>query len=302
MGNSAFYYSPHPDTDKVATQTIGLGETISDLQITPYRVSHDAISIGGRLSRVNRRVGMRVRIINERFTDNELAEKLYTMGDHLERGGAVSFTVDSAKTYAATVSADLTSYYSTGSTSVLRMEAPLFDEYSTTAPAVGDVLLVESIGADGKREEVRVHSYVEATKKLTVTPRLRYNHRNGLIIRHRDFFPALFRPARNNDQALLTHDHRISWTWDSTLEIYSAHVAELWHSGQDAGSSLEDKVSGPVHGSSAGTMTAGGGYDPDADLSSSTGDSGSSMHATHMGGPSGMKSIADVVAMMDKIT
>ncbi len=33
MGNSAFYYSPHPDTSKVATQTIDLGETISDLQI-----------------------------------------------------------------------------------------------------------------------------------------------------------------------------------------------------------------------------------------------------------------------------
>ena len=96
MGNSAFYYSPHPDTSKVATQTIDLGEVISDLQITPYRISHDAVSIGGRLSRVNRRVGMRVRIINERFTDTELAEKLYTMGDHIERGGAVSFTVDTA--------------------------------------------------------------------------------------------------------------------------------------------------------------------------------------------------------------
>ena len=89
MGNSAFYYYPHPDTLVRPRQTVDLGEIISDLQIRPYRVSHDGVSVGGRLSRVNRRVGMSVRIINERFTDDQLAEKLYTMADHMERGGSL---------------------------------------------------------------------------------------------------------------------------------------------------------------------------------------------------------------------
>ncbi len=235
MGNSAFYYSPHPDTSKVATQTIDLGEVISDLQITPYRISHDAVSIGGRLSRVNRRVGLRARIILERFTDTELAEKLYTMGDHIERGGAVSFTVDTAKCYAAFVKAMPDDFYSAPTRGTYMMGPALFDEYSASAPAAGDVLFVESFGPDAKREEVRVHTFNVLTRELQVSPPLRYNHQGPLMIRHRDFFPVLFRSARNNEQAMLTHDHRISYTWDLTLEAYPAHLLELFYSGQDIG-------------------------------------------------------------------
>lgn len=261
MGNSAFYYSPHPDTSKVATQTIDLGEVISDLQITPYRISHDAVSIGGRLSRVNRRVGMRVRIINERFTDTELAEKLYTMGDHIERGGAVSFTVDTAKTYAAFINAELDPFYGAPARGSYRMNAPLFDEYSTAAPSAGDVLFVESFGADAKREEVRVHSFDSVSRILQLSTPLRYNHIGTVLVRHRDFFPVLFRSARNNEQPMLTHDHRISYTWDLTLEAYPAHLLELFYSGRDVGSgpssgtiSLDSKISGPT----IGTISFGG--------------------------------------------
>tara|TARA_Y100000592_G_scaffold22763_1_gene35307 strand:+ start:994 stop:1875 length:882 start_codon:yes stop_codon:yes gene_type:complete len=253
MGNSAFYYSPHPDTSKVATQTIDLGETISDLQITPYRISHDAVSIGGRLSRVNRRVGLRARIILERFTDTELAEKLYTMGDHIERGGAVSFTVDTAKCYAAFVLSEADDFFASPTRGTYRMRAPLFDEYSSTAPASGDVLFVESFGPDAKREEVRVHSFNAVTRELQLSSPLKYNHQGSILIRHRDFFPVLFRSARNNEQAMLTHDHRISYTWDLTLECYSAHLLELYYSGRDAGTGasagtigLDAKVTGPV--------------------------------------------------------
>ena len=255
MGNSAFYYSPHPDTSKVATQTIDLGETISDLQITPYRISHDAVSIGGRLSRVNRRVGLRARIILERFTDNELAEKLYTMGDHIERGGAVSFTVDTAKCYAAFVLAEADEFFASPTRGTYRMGPALFDEYSTTAPSAGDVLFAESFGPDAKREEVRVHSFNSVSRELQLSHPLRYNHQGPLMIRHRDFFPVLFRSARNNEQAMLTHDHRISYTWDLTLECYSAHLLELFYSGRDIGGGpstgtigLDKIISGPIVG------------------------------------------------------
>lgn len=257
MGNSAFYYSPHPDTSKVATQTIDLGETISDLQITPYRISHDAVSIGGRLSRVNRRVGLRARIILERFTDNELAEKLYTMGDHIERGGAVSFTVDTAKCYAAFVRALPDEFYAAPTRGTYLMGSALFDEYSTTAPAAGDVLFAESFGPDAKREEVRVHSFDSVSRELQLSHPLRYNHQGPLMIRHRDFFPVLFRSARNNEQPMLTHDHRISYTWDLTLEAYPAHLLELFYSGQDIGGGpstgtigLDKIIGGPIVGPS----------------------------------------------------
>jgi hypothetical protein len=257
MGNSAFYYSPHPDTSKVATQTIDLGETISDLQITPYRISHDAVSIGGRLSRVNRRVGLRARIILERFTDNELAEKLYTMGDHIERGGAVSFTVDTAKCYAAFVRALPDEFYAAPTRGTYLMGPALFDEYSTTAPAAGDVLFAESFGPDAKREEVRVHSFNSVSRELQLSHPLRYNHQGPLMIRHRDFFPVLFRSARNSEQPALTHDHRISFTWDILMEAFPAHLLELFYSGQDIGGGpstgtigLDKIISGPIVGPS----------------------------------------------------
>lgn len=253
MGNSAFYYSPHPDTSKVATQTIDLGETISDLQITPYRISHDAVSIGGRLSRVNRRVGLRARIILERFTDHELAEKLYTMGDHIERGGAVSFTVDSDKCYAAFIGSSPDPFFSDPTRGTHIMREPLFDEYSTSAPSAGDVLFVESFGPDAKREEVRVHSFNSLTRVLELKSPLKYNHQGSVLVRHRDFFPALFRSARNSEQPMLTHDHRISYTWDILMESYPAHLLELYYTGQDVGTGpsagtigLDSKISGTV--------------------------------------------------------
>ena len=228
MGNSAFYYYPHPDTLVRPRQTVDLGEIISDLQIRPYRVSHDGVSVGGRLSRVNRRVGMSVRIINERFTDNQLAEKLYTMADHMERGGSVSFTVDTAKTYAAFgIKKTGVIYDLTATTEVYQMKDPLFDSISSTAPAENDVLLVESFGPDAKREEVRVHTYNATTKVLTIKTPLLYAHSGPTLFRHRDFFPVLYRNASETNAAL-THDHRISWTWDINCEVYPAHLRELY--------------------------------------------------------------------------
>ena len=133
------------------------------------------------------------------------------------------------------------------------MRAPLFDEYSTAAPSSGDVLYVESFGPDAKREEVRVHSFDPLTRELQTESPLKYNHQGSILIRHRDFFPVLFRSARNNEQAMLTHDHRISYTWDLTLEAYPAHLLELYYSGRDAGTgasagtiSLDAKITGPV--------------------------------------------------------
>jgi hypothetical protein len=205
-----------------------MGEVISDLQLTPYRLMHDGLSGGGRLSRVHRRVGLKVRIVHERFTDDALGEKLYTMGDHLERGGAVSFAVDSAKTFAAFIDKKLGETYGIGGGGeVFRMHAPIFDSYSTTPPAVDDVLIVESFGANAKREELRCASYDKILKKLTTQTPLLYAHSGPTMVRHRDFFPALHLPATAAG-ALLTHDHRISWTWDATLEAYPAHLRELY--------------------------------------------------------------------------
>lgn len=256
MGDSAFWYSPHSNPLVVPTQKVSLGETISDLQLTPYRISHDAVSWGGKLSRVNFRTGLRVRIINERFTDNELSEKLYTMNDHLERGGGVSFAVDDTKTFCGFGEKAHGGFELTGTAAYDLSVGPLFTSYSSTAPASGDVLIAQSFGPDAKREEVRVHSY--SGRRLTLASKLKFDHKGTILFRHRDFFPALFRPAASNETALLTHDHRITWTWDATLEEYPAHVRKMAEASASAveSSPLDDLISGPEKESEAGVLGA----------------------------------------------
>ena len=211
---------------------------------------------------------MSVRIINERFTDNELAEKLYTMADHMERGGSVSFTVDTAKTYAAFGIKKTGDVYGTTTTEVYQMKNALFDSMSSTAPALNDVLLVESFGPNAKREEVRVHSYNPIAKVLTIKTPLLYAHSGPTLFRHRDFFPVLYRNASETNAAL-THDHRISWTWDINCEVYPAHVRELYSEDSttitpSGGRTIDSIIGGPD--SEVAESISFGDFEPDGSV------------------------------------
>jgi hypothetical protein len=241
MGTSKIYWFP-TSTEVSGRQEIDFGEILSDLQITPYRVVSDAVSIGGAFSRVARRSGMRVRIIHERFADDALAEKLYSLQSHLEAGGAISFAVDSSNTYAAFGSADPSVTFA-GSAHWQHPE--LLSTYGGGGPVFGDVFHVESFGASPRREEVRVQSFNNAIRELTLQTALKYNHAEPLLFRHRDFFPALFWPEGQMSSPILTHDHRISWTLDMTLEVYPAHLRTMADGADQTGPSIVDTLPDP---------------------------------------------------------
>ena len=224
MGTSKIYYFP-TSPDVAGRQEIDFGEIISDLQISPYRVVSDAVSIGGRFSRVARRSGMRVRIVHERFTDQALARKLYSLQSHLEAGGSMSFAVDSSNAYAAFVFG--TGVIFSGSTPTYTMEPDLFSSYGGGAPANGDVMHVESFGANPRREEVTCNSFQAPLRQLQLAADLKYNHSKPFMIRHRDFFPALYWPEDQTSTPILTHDRRINYNLDMTLEVYPAHLATM---------------------------------------------------------------------------
>ena len=224
MGTSKIYYFP-TSPDVAGRQEIDFGEIISDLQISPYRVVSDAVSIGGRFSRVARRSGMRVRIVHERFTDQALARQLYSLQSHLEAGGSMSFAVDSSNAYAAFVFG--TGVIFSGSTPTYTMEPDLFSSYGGGAPANGDVMHVESFGANPRREEVTCNSFQAPLRQLQLAADLKYNHSTPFMIRHRDFFPALFWPQDQPSTPILSSDRRISYTLDMTLEVYPAQLATL---------------------------------------------------------------------------
>lgn len=188
---------------------------------------------------------MRVRIIHERFSDDALAEKLYSLQSHLEAGGAISFAVDSDNAYAAFNAAGSSL---TGGDTTHLMEPELLSTYGGGSPVAGDVFHVESFGASPRREEVRVQSYSNAIRELTMQAALKYNHARPILFRHRDFFPALFWPEGQMGSPILSHDHRISWTLDMTLEVYPAHLRTMADGADQDGMAIAGTLPDPKAG------------------------------------------------------
>ena len=238
MANSKLYFYPS-STSYGGISTIDFGETVSDMQITPYRVVSDGVSIGGRFSRTARRSGMRVRIVLERFTDFRLAEQFYSLQSHLEAGGGFSFAVDSAKIFAAFIE---TAYPATPGSSARNtyfIHAPrVLSEYGAHGLAADDVLHMESFGAGGRREELQANSYDEAESTINTKTGALYDHALPSLVRHRDFFPFLVWPQDQMGSPIITHDHRISWTVDFTAEVYPAHLLAMYNKTTENGGGL----------------------------------------------------------------
>ncbi len=223
MANSKIYFYPG-GSSYGGLITIDFGERLSDLQITPYRDVSDSVSMGGAFSRVARRSGMRIRIVLERFTDFELAEKFYSLQSHLEAGGGFSFAVDSAKTFAAFINTAETSLGFGFAMNRFVHDDRILSEYGAHGLAADDVIHMESFGPGGRREEMRVDSYTEASKKIQTKLPAIYNHPLPSLVRHRDFFPYLIWPEAQMGSPIITHDHRVSWTVDFTCEIYPGNT------------------------------------------------------------------------------
>ena len=250
MANSKIWFYPGTSSTSGLVE-IDFGEIISDVQITPYRVVNDAVSIGGAFSRVSRRSGMKVRIVNERFTDTTLAEKLYSLQSHLTAGGAMSFAVDGNDHYAAfkgITTAD------PGKTVFPTMSAPLFDAYGEVLPANGDGLHIESFGAGSRYEENVVQAYTSSARTLTLKRGLMYGHTNPMLVRHRDFFPALYLPEDAMGTPIITSDHRITYTFDATFECYPAHLVELYGKEGSSGLDLWGEQGGSMAGGKESTL------------------------------------------------
>ena len=239
MGNSKIYFTPNPPSP---TRSIDFHERVSDLQITPYRVVSDSVSMGGSFCRIARRSGMRVRIVLERFTDDALAEELYSFQSHLEAGGGFSFAVDSDKVFAAFVSSTIEDPFTEYNKHLIHDDR-ILSEYGAHGLAADDVLHLTSFGPGARREEVRVNSYNEASKKITLDVIGLYNHPLPAFVRHRDFFPFLIWPEDQTGTPILTHDHRISYTLDFTCEVYPGAIASAYgEPGKDGSNlSLEEK-------------------------------------------------------------
>ena len=217
MGNPAIYYYPDPEG---SLEVLDFGEPLSDLQITQVREVADSYSRGGSFYRTTGASRLQIRIILENFTSAPLVRQFESLSAHLERGGAIGFALDPDKAWGSFNSAVYTtpirgikSLYTTGQE---------WSAWSSSASmATNDVVSISEPPPAGSRELCQLSGPVASggnTVSFTGEP-LRYGYESDVVlVRSRDFYPAMTMPASSVGVPILETNHRISYTLDLTLE------------------------------------------------------------------------------------
>lgn len=255
MPAPAIYWYPDP---RGTLETIDFGDVgeneLSDIQEFPGAEVRDAR--GGDQTQRRTFLGetFRVRIILERFGpvgQSSLERDLAALQVHLDRGGRIGFSGDHAKTWAvmpagAPSRGDATIYTPT----------PPFSAWSSSgAIAAGDEVVIEQGNPDPKREIQLVDTTTSA--RITLDRGLRWTFSAPPVVRWRDFYPVLRRPKDQVGRPLVSHDHRVNFTLDMTLEYSAVEARRFWAAGSSRPSALGLGRPGAERGSVLGVPLRG---------------------------------------------
>lgn len=213
MADSKLWFFPDPDG---SIEEIDLNEIISDLQFNPAPNQSITEGMTGALAQTQFSSRAMVRIVNERFTDPAIARQLYALETHLKNGGLVAVAVDSDRTWAGF----LETPPARGDTSITALGFP-FPFGANKLDATDEI---EILGPQpyAYREYLATVGAVDNTLTVTLSEAVRFNFEamapRWVFARQRGFWPLLRLPAEGRNQPLLTHDHRIAYTFDAQLE------------------------------------------------------------------------------------
>lgn len=235
-------------------EEIDLGEDLSDLQYNPR---HDqAVSEGMTGEQATTRFSSRamVRVVQERFTSAAVARKLYLVEDHLKAGGVIAVAATASSAWAGYC----TRIPARGESSIEVVNQSIWPYQTTPTMLDGDEIELVANQPRALREYLSI-SGVTSGKTVTLAESIRYSYLDEgalwVLARHRDFWPALRLPADRRGDDLLTHDHRISYTFDAQLEE-AIDVLEAF-AGVPSITSSTTTVGGS-RGPSMGTVSQGG--------------------------------------------
>ena len=223
MGSPTIYYYPDP---LGTLETLTFPENLSDLQVSPIRETASAVTLGGGIYR--RQYGSRlgVKIILENFTDSSFWYKLQSLSAHLERGGSIGFSLDHDKTWAGFLNAaagadrgDTGRFHTPGDASYSSNNNNDFYLWNNSANvAADDMICICNANPEGYREFIEVDSVSAATGINTKTGLLYTYTSRPVLLRWRDFYPALKLSEKAQNSPIVTSNHRIAYTLDLDME------------------------------------------------------------------------------------
>ena len=163
---------------------------------------------------------LQVQIIVERFDNENLVRKFRNMGNHLERGGAVGFALDTDKVWAGFVDPGPLSQ---GAVTLPTPGGNAWSSWSTGSLADDDPIVLQS----APPESILEHHTMDGSALSTATSILldtgiETDHTQGPhLVRHRDFWPSLKMPEdqvrRLSERGICYSHRRLNHTLDLTL-------------------------------------------------------------------------------------
>lgn len=247
MGFPRFYWYPTEGpvapwaADLDPLLKVDIDEPITDLQYSIQRTVNDSVSMIGKKYRYYSKPYVEVRIVLDRFNDEALARDLYSMEAHLQKGGYVGFSNDRDKTWLSWIGSEADMAY--GVSEVLASQttaikchgyplsgteknANFFAHWeSAGAVAANDIVHLDGDLQRFNHEELKVGSVSLHSTAAggTITPtgaKNRYDYNQGSVIRYRDFWPFLCLADNQVGKPLISHDYRLTYTFDATFRYY----------------------------------------------------------------------------------
>lgn len=210
-----FYF--YPDDAGSNLRTITLSEPITTLDVQAIYKSDAKESIGYQTYRKTYGMAQAVRIVMERFADDDgvRERQLQSLLNHLARGGWVAFSHDHSRTWASRA----TITPGNGDANITTA-GNLFTALSASANiSQYDHLVVQSPNPTAKREKVEVSSFTPGTGVITLPASsvVAFDHTADTLVRWEGFLPRLVLPEGGSVTGALTDEYRNTWTLDLTL-------------------------------------------------------------------------------------
>ncbi len=219
MGSPTFYVYFEDDGPLTSYTLAG---SISNLEEDVGAVSAVAVSADGTPNTTYMRPTLGVRIELERFGvpgANPVERFLNALQNHLDRGGLVGFSRDSAKTFCGVIPSGMRQ----GETTLDTRGNGYASWNGSAVTASGDEVVVESAAPGWRREILPVSSH--SAGKIITSAGTSFSYLDTpAIVRWRDFYPVLYRPEAERGRPIVTHDRRRNYTLDLLLE-YSVEMS-----------------------------------------------------------------------------